>query len=159
MMPEFIGSRGSDMRMRALVLLCVVLGTPVEASSATPDFSAGQVWAYRTRPGEEMSRLLIDKVEDDPRLGRIYHISVTGIHIGRTDAAIRFLSELPHLPVSEKTLTLSCTTLVGESRPNPKYLGGYQAWRKAFEAGRAGVYTISIAEIIDTVDHALQGQQ
>jgi hypothetical protein len=65
MMPEFIGSRGSDMRMRVLFLLCVVLGTPVEASSATPDFSAGQVWAYRTRPGEEMSRLLIDKVEDD----------------------------------------------------------------------------------------------
>jgi hypothetical protein len=89
MMPEFIGSRGSDMRMRVLFLLCVVLGTPVEASSATPDFSAGQVWAYRTRPGEEMSRLLIDKVADDPRLGRIYHISVTGIHIGRTDASAK----------------------------------------------------------------------
>ena len=147
------------MRMRALFLLCVVLGTSVEASAATADFSAGQVWAYRTRPGEEMSRLLIDKVEDDPRLGRIYHISVTGIHIGRPDAATRFLGELPHLPVSEKTLTLSCTTLVGESGPNPNYLDGYQAWRKAFEAGRAGVYTISIAEIVDTVDHPLQGQQ
>jgi hypothetical protein len=147
------------MGMRALFLLCVALGTPGEASATAPDFSTGQVWAYRTRPGEEMSRLLIDKVEDDSRLGRIYHISITGIHIGRMDASRRYLNELPHLPVSAKTLMLSCTTLVGESEPNPDYLNGYQVWRKAFEAGRAGVYTISVSEIVDTADHTLQGQQ
>jgi hypothetical protein len=135
------------------------LGTLGAAAADTPNFSAGQVWAYKARPGEEMSRLLIDKVEDDPRLGRIYHISITGVHIGRPDASVHFASELPHLPVSEKTLTLSCTTLVGKSEPNPQYLGGYQLWRKAFEAGHAGVYTISVAEIVETTDRALQGQQ
>ncbi len=51
----------------------------------------------------------IAPVEEDPKLGRIYHISVSGIQIrlgGKTVA-----TELPHLPVSSDTLRLSCTTL------------------------------------------------
>jgi hypothetical protein len=148
------------MGLRAGFLICLALGALGAAAAAdAPNFTAGQVWAYRARPGEEMSRLLIDKVEDDPRLGRIYHISITGVHIGRPGASVHFVSELPHLPVSEKTLTLSCTTLVGSSEPNPRYLDGYQLWRKAFEAGHAGVYTISVAEIVETTDRTLQGQQ
>jgi hypothetical protein len=153
-------------RVTAFCLFCLLLSsspTAVEAvvgaSGTTPTFATGQVWAYKTRPGEQMSRLLIDKVEDDPKLGHIYHITVTGLHIGRADGSTRLLPELPHLPVSEKTLTLSCTTLVGESEPNPDYLKGYQLWREAFEAGHAGIYTISVSEIVDIVEHALQGQQ
>jgi hypothetical protein len=90
--------------------------------SATPQFAVGQVWAYNTRPGEEQSTLVIDKVEDDTKLGRIYHISVSGIQI--KVGASTFTHELPHLPVSPGTLKMSCTTLVGQVAPNPNYLPG-----------------------------------
>src|SRR4051812_21719003 len=87
------------------------------AHSATPEFAVGQVWAYKTRTGEEQSTLVIDKIDDDTRLGRIYHISVSGIHIqiGRGSVA----NELPHLPVSQETLIQSCTALMRQADPNP----------------------------------------
>jgi hypothetical protein len=139
------------MRQLLVVLIAIV---SIPAWGDTPDFDAGQLWAYKTRVGEEDSRLLIDKVEDVPKLGRIFHISLSNIHL--KDSAVTIATELPHLPVSLQTLTSSCTTLVGHSEPNPMYLQGYQTWRKAFDAGQAGVYTISIAEILNTTEALLK---
>ena len=123
---------------------------------AAPDFEAGQVWAYKTRPGEEESTLLINKVEDDPRLGQIYHISISKVRLSGNTLTLS--SELPHLPVSLQTLRLSCTTLIRQSDPNPMYLPGYRLWRQAFDTGRAGIYTISIADILDLTEKMLQKQ-
>jgi hypothetical protein len=111
------------------------------------------VWAYNARPGEEQSTLVIDKVEDDAKLGRIYHISVSGIRIKVGGSA--FANELPHLPVSLETLRLSCTTLLGQAVPNSKYLPGYRLWKEARDAGHAGVYTISVAEIVTVTETTL----
>jgi hypothetical protein len=138
--------------MRMLVLLALLISS--RAFGATLNFEAGQVWAYQTRPGEEDSTLLIDKVEDDPKLGRIYHISVSRIQI--KGSAATFTNELPHIPVSLQTLTASCTHLIGHSDPNPDYLPGYRLWRQAFEAGRAGKYSITIAEILDLTEKMVQ---
>jgi hypothetical protein len=122
--------------------------------SATSEFAVGQVWAYNTRPGEEQSTLVIDKVEDDTKLGRIYHISVSGIQI--KVGVNTFARELPHLPVSLGTLKMSCTTLVGQAPPNPNYLPGYRLWKEAHDAGHAGVYTISVADIVAVTEKTLQ---
>ena len=101
------------------------------AHSATPEFAVGQVWAYNTRPGEEQSTVVIDKIDDDPKLGRIYHISVSGIHIQIGSGS--FASELPHLPVSRETLKHSCTAFLRQGAPNAAYLPGYRLWKEAFE--------------------------
>jgi hypothetical protein len=123
---------------------------------AAPDFEEGQVWAYKTRTGEEKSTLLINKVEEDPKLGRIYHVSISEVQL--KGGPMTFTNQLPHLPVSSRTLELSCTKLVGQSKPNPMYLQGYRVWRQAFDAGRAGIYTISISEILDLTERMLQKQ-
>jgi hypothetical protein len=39
------------------------------------------------------------------------------------------------------------------------YLPGYRMWKQAFDAGHAGIYTISIAEILDLAEKMLQKQQ
>jgi hypothetical protein len=124
------------------------------ALGAAPDFEEGQVWAYKTRSGEAESTLLINKVEEDPKLGRIYHISLSKIQIKAGPGV--FTDQMPHLSVSRQTLELSCTKLVGRSGPNPMYLPGYRMWREAFEAGHAGIYTIPIAEILDLTEKMLQ---
>ena len=123
------------------------------AHSATPEFAVGQVWAYKTRPGEEQSTLVIDQIDDDTRLGRIYHISVSGIRIQIGQGS--FANELPHLPVSQKTLKQSCTALLRQAAPNPAYLPGYRLWKDAFDAGHAGVYSISVADIVGLTETTL----
>jgi len=140
-------------QMRAL-LVVLLWSFSFSTPSATPEFAVGQVWAYNTRPGEEQSTLVIDKVEDDTKLGRIYHISVSGIQI--KVGASAFAYELPHLPVSLRTLKMSCTTLVRQASPNPAYLPGYHLWKEAHDAGHAGVYTISVAEIVAVTERTLQ---
>jgi hypothetical protein len=139
------------MRSFLIALMCCI---SFSAVSVTPQFAVGQKWAYKTRPGEEQSTLVIDKVEDDPRLGRIYHISVSDVRI-KLGSDI-FANALPHLPVSLETLKLSCTTLLGEVVPNEQYLPGYRLWKEAHDAGHAGIYTISVAEIVTVAEKTLQ---
>ena len=133
-----------------MILWCISFST----LSATQEFAVGQVWAYNTRLGEEQSTLVIDKVEDGAKLGRIYHISVSGIQI--KIGANTFANELPHLPVSLQTLKLSCTKLLRQAAPNPNYLPGYRIWKEAYEAGRAGIYTIPVSEIVTVTEMSLQ---
>jgi hypothetical protein len=138
------------------VLIALIAMIPFAAFGATPEFEEGQAWAYKTRAGEEELTLLINKIEDHPKLGRIYQISVTNLSIKAGPGLST--NRLPHLPVSRQTLELSCTKLVGRSEPNSMYLPGYQMWKQAFDAGHAGIYTISVAEIVDLAEKMLQEQ-
>jgi hypothetical protein len=119
------------------------------------EFLEGQVWSYKTRPGEEKSTLLINKVEADPRLGSIFHVSVSGVSVRNSRVPADVTSELPHVPVSKQTLEQSCVKLVGKSPFNPDYLEGYTEWRSAFDQGNAGLFSVSIAEIIDGIEAAI----
>ena len=121
-------------------------------------YSEGQVWSYKTRPGEEESTVLINKVESHEKLGKIFHISVSGVKVKNPHIAGGFSSDLPHFPVSEETLKKSLTKLAGKSKPNPEYLEGYNTWKEAFDAGQAGIFTISVSEIIGFVEVTINKQ-
>lgn len=116
------------------------------------DFSEGEVWSYKSRPGEAGSTLLINRVETDSKLGSIYHISLSGVRVKNLRAPSGISTELAHFPVSQQTLEQSCIKLLGTSKPNPKYLEGYAEWKRAFDQGNAGVFTTSVAEIVDVVE-------
>lgn len=137
-------------KLAAVFSLLSIFGV---ASAA--DYAEGQVWAYRTRAGEERSTLLINRVETDARHGKIFHISVSGVRVRNPRVAGGISTELPHFPVSEETLRKSVTRLVGKRAPNPDYLEGYKAWKAAFDAGKAGVFTTSVAEIVGFVEEAI----
>jgi hypothetical protein len=119
------------------------------------DFLEGQVWSYKTRPGEENSTLLINKVEADPRLGAIFHVSVSGVSVKNSRAPSGVTSTLPHFPVSKQTLEQSCVKLIGKGPSNTEYREGYAEWRTAFDQGKAGIFSISISEIINGVETAI----
>lgn len=118
------------------------------------EFSAGQIWAYKTRSGEEESRLLIDKVDVSPVLGPIFHISITGLHVKHRDPS-KITTHLPHLAVSVRTLQASCTRLVGQSAPDAEFDEGYAQWKQVFEQGKAGVWTAPVAAIVQAVEDAM----
>ncbi len=139
--------------MRKLVVTMSLLSLFGLARSA--DFSEGQVWSYKTRAGEEGSTILINKIESDPRLGPIFHISIAGVKVKNPRSPSGFATELPHSPVSKKTLDESVIKLVSKSKPNSQYLEGYKEWKSAFDNGGAGIFTIPVQEIVGVIEKAI----
>jgi hypothetical protein len=139
--------------MRRTILIASFFSSLFAMTDAlAQDFKEGQVWSYRTRPEEPGSTLLINRVESDAKLGSIFHISVSGVKVKNRRAPSGLTNDLPHFPVSRKTLEDSVVKLVGTSAPNPAYREGYATWKQAFEAGNAGIFTISVAEIVGIVE-------
>jgi hypothetical protein len=118
-------------------------------------FSEGQVWSYKTRKGEENSTVLINKVESHPKLGKIFHISISGVKIENQRTAGGVSTELSHSPVSEDVLKKSLTKLLRNSSPNSDYVEGYKTWKEAFDRGDAGVFTVEVADIVGFIEKAI----
>jgi hypothetical protein len=140
--------------MRYLGLLATLL---FMASNATArDFEVGQVWSYYARPGDEESLILINLVEEVPKLGVVYHISVLRVHMPSLNDSSRPRIDLPHFPVLKVSLEESVVALVvSQYPPLDTYRRGYETWREAFDAGRAGAFTIPIYEIVQTVEESI----
>ena len=143
------------------VLSTVLVGCTDEESgeqaTAVSDlpFRAGQVWKYQTRPGEEASRVVVCRVEPDAKLGTIIHISVEGVAI-KTPASPDGLSRhIGHMPFARKALRQSVVALESTRESLPDYEEGYRIWKEGFDNGKAGIFTISVAEGIDFMEQAL----
>lgn len=144
--------------MRKLVLLASLLSF-LGIAKAT-DFTEGQVWAYKTRPGEEKSTLLINKIESHPSFGKIFHISLSGVKVKDPRFAGGVISELHHVPVSQNTLEKSVTKLLRKSQPNPRaeYVELYKEWKKAYDKGMAGMFHNTVSEIVSDTETAINKQ-
>lgn len=133
--------------LKVMLLLAMVVGSAVQGPAGSR-YAEGQVWEYRTRPGEEGSLLKIQRVELPPGTGpgaEIYHISIIGLHLnGQT--------ELQHAPVSREALDASVTRLSDSRVAFPDVMQGISEWREA----RGGVFTIPVAQIAQIVDQAIR---
>jgi hypothetical protein len=118
---------------------------PTVSDQPVTKFRAGQVWAIKTPLDQPKAKLVVLRVESDGKLGTIVHIAVTGVSYGNGQNTIR------HLPFAERAIEQSVTTLDRESGPVLDFAEGYQLWREAFDAGKAGVFTITVAEACDAV--------
>jgi hypothetical protein len=114
-------------------------------------FRAGQVWRYHTRPGEEASRATILRVENDPKLGAVVHIGVSALKL-KTPSGPQ--NAIGHLPFAASALESSVVEMVSEGPP-PELPEGYRVWRQAFESGKGGVFSISVAEAVSFVEKAM----
>lgn len=137
--------------LAALAAFAAIAGQAPSAAPPADRYAEGQVWEYRTRPGEEESLLLIQRIEAVPALaerGPVYHVSLVGVRFGGPDGP----TTLPHLPVSRETLDSSVVRL-SESRPAfPNAEEGIAVWREA----QGGVFTIPLAEIVAIAERAMQ---
>lgn len=123
-------------------------------TSAKP-FAAGQVWAYTTRPGEEASRIVICHVESDPRLGQIVHIHVRGLRMKNKRAAGGSSDQIGHMPYSASALRNSVTKLESTVAMLPPFEEGYRHWRDAFERGEGGIWTASLSQTVEDMEHVM----
>ncbi len=140
-------------------LLSFLFGCDRQAPPPPPtqsdNFKPGQVWKYRTRPGEEGSRLIVGKVEQLGTLGAVVHIKLTGLSIKSPHAPQGITTVMGHAPVTEAKLSESVTTLLSESGDLNGFQEGYDTWLVSYKAGKAGVFTIAVAEIVDCMEKAL----
>jgi hypothetical protein len=132
-------------------LLAALLTLAVSAP-AIADYEVGQVWEYKTRPGEEASRIYIAKIDEDEKLGRIFHIYVDGLRIKNKHTDSGYQNALPHSPVDKSTLDASVTNLINIVEDVPDVSEGYKAWKDAFDAGQGGVFNIPVAQIIEYIE-------
>lgn len=59
------------------------------------------------------------------------------------------------LPSLDEDAPGQCHQPLGKESPNPAYQEGYATWRKAFEQGEAGIFTVPVAEIVEFVEKAI----
>ncbi len=140
--------------IRLALLLVILAIAPGQSGPARPEYAAGQVWQYRTRAGDEGSLVKIVKIETDPAFfdgEPVFHITVIGVHVG----SVRHVVAIAHLPVSKETLDKSLTTVVDSKEYFPDPAPGIQQWREV----KGGVFTASIAEIVQITDLAAAAQR
>lgn len=116
-------------------------------------YKVGQVWSYKTRPNEKKSTFIVVRVESHPKLGNIVHIALRDLKLRKPSGD--FIDTAGHLPFAEEAISKSADKLLKEKAELPDYEEGYGIWREAFDAGRAGVYTITIAEAVDVMEQTL----
>ena len=128
---------------------------PARASSRRLSVAlrVGQEWRFEGRPSDADPRLVIVRLESDPRLGELAHISVRGVHTKNPHHGRGYVEEAPHMPFSRLAVEASVTELVSDSVPLPAYQDGYTEWKRS--AG--GALTVSVRDALDVVEQTLKG--
>ena len=119
----------------------------------------GQKWHYRTRPGEEGSYLTVLKVEHSETLGVVVHVRIEGLRIENPFHPEGVSDTIGHMPMAESALDESVTVLESDSLPLADEDDGYQGWRSAFDAGEAGIWSVTVAEVVDSIAETVGGAE
>src|SRR4029077_14448560 len=72
-------------------------GRPAQDAQAH-GLAVGQVWDYRTRDVDQGSTLTICRLEELPNVGRVVHVSLSGLHLKNSRAPNGYTGEVPHAP-------------------------------------------------------------
>jgi hypothetical protein len=138
--------------MRVFIFVAIML---YSGTIMATNFAAGQEWSYKTRPQDSGSTLIIAKVDMNERFGKIFHISLINVIVINPHTNDGISRELPHFPISEESIRSSVIEYKGVAKTMPSYQEGYKTWKEAFDNGNAGVFTITVSEIVDAVEQAM----
>ena len=120
---------------------------------ARPALAPGQRWSYRTRADEPGSTLVILMIEETPARGRIVHVRFEGVRIPASSAGAEPVTTIGHAPIAESALIPGLIAVV-ETGCEIGDMSGYGIWKEAFDAGKAGVFSISPAEVVGVTGEA-----
>ena len=110
-------------------------------------YKPGQVWSYKTRADEANSTLTILRIEEMPDKKRIVHIRVDGVQLTNCTGGPA-PNKFEHMPFSKEAIDNSVVKML-RSGAVPDYQEGYSEWRAAWDAGKAGYYTFTVAHAVD----------
>lgn len=110
----------------------------------------GQVWTYRTRPGEEQSRAQVLVVETIPELGEVVHVRIDDVRIANPVHPRGFSTSIGHLPITRDAFDQSALEVIDVVEGSPD-LENYQVWRDE----NGGVFSRPLADIVGFAEDAL----
>lgn len=122
-------------------------------------YAAGQRWRCSGRSADERPTLLINKVDNHPLGGRIFHVTLEDLRIRHPGQPGGLMTRLAHAPVIEQTFEHSDMHYLGTQDPaaDADHHKGYAEWRQAFDAGRAGSFGVSVATILEILERQFNG--
>ena len=91
----------------------------------TPDFAVGQLWRCTGRSLVETPTLLINRIDEHPLGGQIFHATVYGVRVRNPRLPGGIMDKLMHVPVTRAVLEQSATTLEGTRPIDPIYQQGW----------------------------------
>ncbi len=120
-------------------------------------YNVGQEWNYKTRPGEENSTLKILKIEEYPTIGKVIHISLSGLKMKNPQNPKGVADKISHLPITEEALDKSIIRIKNDTRqmPDSTEMDGYSYWKREFDKGNAGVFSIPVSEIVNSMEKSI----
>jgi hypothetical protein len=124
-----------------------------------PSLAPGQVWTYRTRPGEEASRVTVLQLDPHDEFGHIVHVRFDGVAIRSPLAPDGVSRIIAHMPFSLEAVERSLTALESEGGALPEFADGYAQWKVAFDHGRGGVFTATLAEAVQHCEEAMNNAE
>jgi hypothetical protein len=113
------------------------------------ELKQGQVWSYKNRDGENDSRLTILKIENLNNI-EIIHIRIDGLISNKNSSRTVPLTTIEHLPISLEMFKKSIIKL--EMEVDASINDGYLYWKEEFLQGKAGIWSIEVAEVIVLTD-------
>jgi hypothetical protein len=118
------------------------------------DYQPGQLWTYVGAQFAE-SRVVVGRVDHftgEP--GCVLSISVTPVAFPTEEGGSR-ISAISHVPISKSALDVSVIAHTGTGVPVEGFEAVYEDWRGAMTAGKGGVFSVGVAEIVDLLGQAL----
>lgn len=145
-----------------LAALLVAALAPPRASPAVTGaagdaagFAPGQVWTYRTRPGEGTSRAVVCRVDADTSAGAVVHLQVEGVALRNPEADGGVSTIAGHLPLTAAAARGSVLALAPGHGACAGFDEAHAAWSAAVAAGRAGAFHVGVAQALDAVQRAV----
>jgi hypothetical protein len=126
-----------------------------EAPPVESRFEPGQVWTYEHREGEEQSRVYVGRVERLADTATVVHIQIVRVAVASPFQPSGIQDIIPHAAIGEDALDASVRELKDEMISPVGFADAYRAWYQTVEAGEASYFTMSVAEIVDLVERAV----
>jgi hypothetical protein len=117
-----------------------------------PDYAEGQVWTYDHRPGEDDSRVVIRKIGLEPEDGEVFHVSILSVKLRNHRVPGGAQPAMHHAAVLRTTLDKSLREVTPITNDDPAWENGYAVWRQAYDNGDAGVFELSVPEILAYIE-------
>ncbi|MGN6093971.1 MAG: hypothetical protein ACTHOL_16600 [Luteibacter jiangsuensis] len=117
-----------------------------------PDYAVGQSWTYRTRPGEEASRVAIRRIGIEPEDGEVFHVSILGVKLRNHRLPGGIQPAMHHAAVSRASLDASLLHPDGQADTEENWRDGYDVWRQAYDNGDAGIFDIPLADVLGYIE-------
>lgn len=142
--------------MRAATMGLFATIVSLFASADAQELAVGQRWTFgEERPGESLVIGRIDRVGSDTAVSvSVFRPMSDKIVIGGHPLD---QSVLAHVPLSKDVLAHEAKTLIeSNAMPAEQFEEGYGYWKAAVDAGEAGVFGITVDEIVAVNEQAFR---